>query len=533
MTDPIEVLLVDDTPENLVALEALLRRDGVTLHKASSGAEALELLLVHDISLALLDVQMPEMDGFELAELMRGKARTRHVPIIFITAGARDPGRVFKGYGTGAVDFLFKPIDPHILRSKVDVFLELARQRQALAHALRLNELFVGIVGHDLRSPLAALLGGAELLAHQISDPGQRRTLARMMSAGTRMTEMIEQLLDLTRARLTGGLGFVRSRVHVDLRELVQRTIDEQRAPDLGRELALEVTGDTTTTGDPERLLQLFANLMTNAFIHGRPGEPIRVAITGRGHELLVVVRNQGAIPRDVLPTLFEPFRSARRSSASGGLGLGMYIAQQIARAHDGDITVTTDEVATTVTVTLPRHLRLGRTGGANGEATGSPGSPDLPDLPDLPDPPGLSGPAARAAPGGASILIVEDEDMLRETLREALEGESYSVATAANGEEALDRLRRDEPLPDLVVLDLAMPVLDGNGLYEAMQLDPRLAGIPVLVSTADPASAPPGVPVLCKPVKLARLLDEIAQLGARPTPAYPGPRGGMPPRQC
>src|SRR5689334_7122182 len=109
--EPLEILLVDDIPDNLVVLEALLRRDGLSILQARSGSEALELLLTHDVCLALLDVQMPEMDGFELAELMRGAERTKHVPIIFVTAGGRDPQRVFKGYETGAVDFLFKPID--------------------------------------------------------------------------------------------------------------------------------------------------------------------------------------------------------------------------------------------------------------------------------------------------------------------------------------------------------------------------------------------------------------------------------------
>src|SRR5262245_10673540 len=118
MTDAIKFLIVDDAPENLVAMEGLLRRDSLELLLARSGSEALELLLKHDVALALLDVQMPVMDGFELAELMRGTARTRNVPIIFITAGARDPQRVFQGYEAGAVDFMFKPIDPHVLRSK-------------------------------------------------------------------------------------------------------------------------------------------------------------------------------------------------------------------------------------------------------------------------------------------------------------------------------------------------------------------------------------------------------------------------------
>src|ERR1043165_4653452 len=122
--EPLKILLVDDTPDNLVVLEALLRRDGVELLAARSGAEALELLLVHEVALALVDVQMPDMDGFELAELMRGAERTRHVPIIFITAGIREGQHVFKGYDAGAVDFLFKPIDPSILKHKTEVFFQ-------------------------------------------------------------------------------------------------------------------------------------------------------------------------------------------------------------------------------------------------------------------------------------------------------------------------------------------------------------------------------------------------------------------------
>ncbi|HEU4535770.1 MAG TPA: response regulator, partial [Polyangiaceae bacterium] len=172
MTDrdlpPARVLLVDDLDENLVALGALLRDAGVETLAARSGREALELLLEHEVALALVDVQMPELDGFELAELMRGSSRTRHVPIIFVTAGASEPRRVFRGYDAGAVDFLFKPVDQYILRHKVATFCELYRHRQLLARqareleeTLRLNETFVAAVSHDLRNPLNAILMGA------------------------------------------------------------------------------------------------------------------------------------------------------------------------------------------------------------------------------------------------------------------------------------------------------------------------------------------------------------------------------------
>lgn len=126
-------LLVDDHDANLVALSAVLSHEGVEMITAKSGREALELLLQHDIALAIIDVQMPIMDGFELAELMRGARRTQHVPIIFLTAGPQDNLHRFRGYQAGAVDFLYKPIEPNVLRSKAAIFLDLYRQREELA----------------------------------------------------------------------------------------------------------------------------------------------------------------------------------------------------------------------------------------------------------------------------------------------------------------------------------------------------------------------------------------------------------------
>jgi len=161
--EDIKFLLVDDLEENLFALEALLRREGLQLFRAKSGQEALELLLVHHFALALLDVQMDGMDGFELAELMRGTGRTRRVPIIFLTAVATDERRHFRGYEAGAVDFLFKPLDPHMLASKAGVFFDLARQRQELARqrddirqgAEKLEAVLARQRAHANNSPLA------------------------------------------------------------------------------------------------------------------------------------------------------------------------------------------------------------------------------------------------------------------------------------------------------------------------------------------------------------------------------------------
>jgi two-component system sensor histidine kinase/response regulator len=357
-SEPVKFLVVDDTEENLVALEALLRRDGLQILRARSGAAALELLLVHEFALALLDVQMPEMDGFELAELMRGAERTKYVPIIFVTAGVHSPARVFKGYETGAVDFLIKPIEPHVLKSKADVFFELYRQRTQLSHALAMSEMFVGILGHDLRNPLGAIVTGAQVLESQLTDEAQLRTLRRMTAAGERMTEMIEQLLDLTRARLLGGLGFARARNQLDVGELVSRAVEELRGVDPRREISLGTHGECGITGDADRLLQVFSNLIGNAIQHGTPESPIAVIVEGCPDEIVVSVQNHGAIAPELLPSIFDPFRARERTSASSrGLGLGLFISQQIALAHGGTVRVESSvEQSTIFTVRLPRR---------------------------------------------------------------------------------------------------------------------------------------------------------------------------------
>ncbi len=485
MIEPIKFLIVDDVPANVVAMDALLRREGLEILKANSGAEALELLLVHDVALAILDVQMPEMDGFELAEFMRSSETTKRVPIIFVTAGLRTSERMFKGYESGAVDFLFKPVDPIILKSKADVFFELFRQRRELTNSLRLNEMFVGILGHDLRNPLGALTTGMQVLERDASDD-QRRVLQRMSSAGQRMTDMIEQMLDLTRARLAGGLGFLRARRTVDVAEVVTRAFDELRGVHANRDLRLEIIGECTTSGDPGRLVQLFSNLIANAVQHGSPEAPVTITAVGKEDVIEVRVHNSGAIHRDILPGLFDPFRSRESGSRSGGLGLGLYIAQQIALAHEGDVAAESSESSgTSFRVRLPR-----RPGATKREPSAS----------------------------TKKVLIVDDDDDVRESIRDALEREGYEVSKAADGQQAFDRLNDDGARPDVVILDLVLPLVDGTRIYQAMKADSRLANIPIVVSTANPRRAPPGAVTVSKPVKLARLLDTIMQVSAGAT---------------
>lgn len=352
-------LLVDDREENLIALEALLRRPGLLVLKARSGTEALEVLLAHDVALALVDVQMPDMDGFDLAELMRGAERTRHVPIIFVTASGSEAQRTFQGYEAGAVDFLHKPIDPIVLRHKTNTFFELHRQKQlvaaqlaervALAHeleqTLRLNELFIAAVGHDLRNPLAAIVNGIGLLDRQVGDaePSARRVLTRMRSSSRRMTSMIDQLLDLARIRLAGGVPIERAKM--DLRDVVERVRAELLTVHPTRAIDVHTRGDATGNWDAERIAQALSNLISNALVHGAPGEPVRVNLDASPDAVSVSVQNRGVIDGAVRAELFDPFRRGRRAQGRGeGLGLGLFIVSEIIRAHGASIDVTSTE---------------------------------------------------------------------------------------------------------------------------------------------------------------------------------------------
>jgi two-component system, sensor histidine kinase and response regulator len=356
--DAAKVLIVDDREENLEVLEALLRAPGIAVLRASSGEAALELLLEHEVALALIDVRMPGMDGFQLAELMRGAERTRRVPIIFVTAGPAESNRIFKGYEAGAVDFLFKPLHPQLLQSKVAVFIELFRQRQQLAaqviehkQLVHTAELLIGVLSHDLRGPLSVVVTAGELLRHISADARIGNIASRIAAASQRMTRLIEQLLDFATARL--GRLPIRPQPS-DLKELCEAAVAEfshERS-----QLYWEVHGDPSGTWDPDRLLQVLANLIGNAVHHGHPDHPVRVRIEGQlDATVRIEVENTGSIPTEIRETIFSPF--VRSTETSRGAGLGLYIVEQIAKSHGGSVSVRSGGGITVFEVLLPRHF--------------------------------------------------------------------------------------------------------------------------------------------------------------------------------
>lgn len=363
MQQRIKCLLVDDLEENLLALSALLQRDDVELLSARSGSEALEMLLVHEVALAFLDVQMPDMDGFELAELLRGSERTRHVPLIFVTAGAHERQRLFKGYESGAVDFIYKPIEPHILQNKAEVFFQLYRQRQQLAQelrdrteTLRLNEMFNALLAHDLRNPLSAILASAQLLQRRCADPHAQEAAARIASSGNRMGRMIEDMLDLARARLAGGI--IVKREPSDFKILVERVVREHQTAAPMRQIETSYAGDFMGKWDAERIAQVASNLIGNALKHGDAQSCVQVRLEGTAEDAIMFsVSNNGTIPPELRDHLFDPFRGGQRPPGrSEGLGLGLYIVYQIVKAHGGTVEVVTGHQNRTIMrVLMPR----------------------------------------------------------------------------------------------------------------------------------------------------------------------------------
>ncbi|HLZ96656.1 MAG TPA: hybrid sensor histidine kinase/response regulator [Steroidobacteraceae bacterium] len=363
MPQRIKCLLVDDLEEDLLGLAALLQRDDVELLTARSGEEALRQLQGHDVALAFLDVQMPDMDGFELAERIRGNERTRHVPLILMTAGPRERQRIFKGYESGAVDFLHKPIEAPILRNKADVFFELYRQRQQLAEelrnradTLRSNEMFTALLAHDLRNPLSAILASARLLQRRSSDPHAQEAATRILSSGKRMGRLIEDMLDLARVRLAGGLTLKRE--PGDFRALVERVIREHQSAAPERLIESTYAGEFSGFWDAERIAQVASNLVGNALKHGNPHTAVVVRLDGTEVDSVSLsVVNSGTIPEELKDHLFDPFHGGRRPAGRGeGLGLGLYIVFQIVKGHRGTIEVESGRNdQTTFRIVLPR----------------------------------------------------------------------------------------------------------------------------------------------------------------------------------
>ncbi len=378
-TDEVNLLIVDDLPENLLALDALLQAPGIRVHQAESAEQALELLLRYEFALAILDVQMPGMDGFQLAELMRGTERTKQIPIVFVSAAGRELNYAFKGYESGAVDFMQKPLDAHAVRSKVSVFVDLYRGRKRLARqldaleqsrreqevlldelrstqaelegAVRMRDDFMSIVSHELKTPLNSLILEVQLRKLQLGrnnlEAFSEERLRNMVDKDERQIQslirLIDDMLDVSRIR-TGKLSIRPSRT--DLAQLVGNVVESFAAQmeACGCELRLERNETIIGVWDAFRIEQVLANLLTNAMRYGA-GKPVHVSVVSCADGACIEVRDHGiGISPQSLERIFCQFERAEGSESSAGLGLGLFIADQIVRAHNGRIQVQSEE---------------------------------------------------------------------------------------------------------------------------------------------------------------------------------------------
>lgn len=359
-TDKLEILIVDDVKDNLLALKALLEREDVNILYALSGREALELMMKHDFCLALLDVKMPGMDGFELAELMRGSNKTKNIPIIFVTAAAKDQPHVFKGYESGAVDFLSKPIDPHVVKSKVNIFLELHKNKNELKNkvealketkaeleqAIRAREEFIAIATHELKTPLTTLKLQAQSRKRNIERGNDAaltpEKLAKMFESDTkqleRLTRLIDDMLDIS--RISSGkfsINLERFDLCSFIHDIVKRNLELFTAA--GIQTEINSCDPINGRWDKLRIEQVITNLLTNAIRYGA-GKPVKISIrTEQGRAVVVIEDQGGGIAEEDLKRIFQKYERVDGTEVSG-LGLGLYIVSQIIEAHMGSIKV-------------------------------------------------------------------------------------------------------------------------------------------------------------------------------------------------
>jgi two-component system, sensor histidine kinase and response regulator len=346
------VLLVDDIDANLVALEALLADLGCELVRARSGNEALRQLLKREFAVVLLDVQMPEMDGFEVARYARENPHTREVPIIFLTAMHGGEESVLRGYGSGAVDFLTKPINAHILRSKVRVFLDLFLSREKLAqevaaHKRTLAALelangalrhFTQAASHDLGAPLRSVRSFLEALSHEVGDSldvQARDYLDRSRRASQRMDALLGSL------RAYARLARPPAHVDVDCRAVVELVEADLSDAIAAASAKLAVAELPSVRGDRDRIYQLFLNLIGNAIKYRKPSEApcVRVSAERRDERWLFCVEDNGiGVDARYTSAVFEVFSRLQQDGKVDGSGLGLAICQQIVEQHGGKI---------------------------------------------------------------------------------------------------------------------------------------------------------------------------------------------------
>jgi len=525
MSRRVDILLVDDHEENLLALEAILTDPAYNLVRARSGRDALREVLARDFALILLDVAMPDLDGYETAATIRRRERSRDTPIIFLTANYRTDTHVFRGYSVGAVDYLFKPFMPEILQSKVAVFVELfnkrealTRQTEALRHAhgeleervrLRTRELasanealraeiaervriekerlallereqlartqaesvnrmkdeFLATLSHELRTPLNAILGWAHLLTTGKADASTaQRALNVIRNNAMAQSQLIEDILDVSRI-ISGKLRL--NLAPVKLGEVMESALDSVAPAADAKNITIErhVEDLDPITGDRDRLQQVFWNLLSNAVKFTPRDGRVTVSVARDAHDAIISVEDTGiGITADFLPYVFDRFSQADATATRrhGGLGLGMAIVRYLVELHGGTVRAESAGENLGAKFTALVPMHVFHPAADSAHDTEPAGIDEI-------------APEELTQLSGLRILVVDDQQDSRAFLGTLLQGHGARVCAAASTAEALETFTRERP--DVIVSDIAMPGEDGYDLIRALRARPAREG--------------------------------------------------------
>ena len=546
MTRGVNILVVDDRDENLMAIEAVLDDPAYRIVRARSGREALKEVLEQDFALILLDVVMPGVDGYETASLIRERPRSRQTPIMFLTANDFGANYVFRGYAAGAVDYLVKPVAADVLRSKVAVFVELFNRQLALkrAHeeledriaertrelaqavqgeqaarleaerANRVKDEFLATLSHELRTPLNAIMGWAHVLSQSATDRDTvQRASAVIRQNAASQAQLIDDILDVS--RIVGGRLVLETEV-VTLKKVIEDAINALGPAAAAKTIQVEclLQDDLNVIGDRDRLQQIVWNLVSNALKFTPKGGAVRVSLREFGDDVEVEVNDTGiGIPSDFLPFVFDRFRQADSSMSRrhNGLGLGMAIVRHLVELHGGTVSVASpgEGQGTTFTLRLPRHA---------GEIPAELLSPPQRAMPDA-----LSHDLEHLH--GIHVLVVEDDADSRNVLSVLLQRLGALVEAVGSAAEAYDRISRRRP--DVLVSDIGMPDEDGyTFIRHVRQANGDSRRLPAIALTAyarkqdaDAALSAGYDHHLAKPVMPADLVKAIKDVTARQAP--------------
>ena len=481
--DDVSILLVDDQPSKLLTYRTILGTLEATLVSATSAREALEHLLRTDFAVVLIDVIMPELDGFELAAMIREHPRFQKTAIIFVSGVALSDLDRLRGYEYGAVDYVPVPVVPEILRAKVSVFVDLHRKTRQLERlnrdlelrvmdrtaelqeASRRKDEFLAVLAHELRNPLAAirlaaqLVGSTELPADQIA-----RSAAVIQRQVAHLVRLIDDLVDVS--RITRGLISLR-REWVPMSDVVAQAIEASRPLIDARHHTLTVRVPEVSLiveGDAARLSQVLANLLNNAAKFTSPGGRIEVEVAQDGADATISVRDNGVgIAPDLLPNVFELFTQFDRSldRTATGLGIGLALVRRLVEMHGGSVSAHSEGAGkgTELVVRLP--LVAGTVIEASEDQAAAGRLPEI-------------------AP--RRILVVDDNHDAAETLAAMLRVSGHQVETAGDGLQALTLAPAFAP--DVVLLDLGMPNLNGYETAKRIRAEPWGRQVPLIAIT-------------------------------------------------